>query len=55
MQIGKKRKKQRNPKRILTPEEMPERFIPLPKQVPVKLPVPAKVPMPAPTKVTTGG
>jgi hypothetical protein len=55
MKIGKKKKKVRNTKRILTPEETPERFV-TPKKIPVKLPVPAKVPLPVPKEVnTTGG
>jgi hypothetical protein len=52
MNIGKKRKKQRNPKRILRPEETPERFV-IPIRVPDKEPV--KVPLVEPKKVNVGG
>lgn len=52
MNVGKKRKRQRNPKRILTPEETPERFV-FPIKVPDKVPV--SVPLVEPKKVNVGG
>ncbi len=50
MRIGKRKKRQRNPKRILKPDELP---IKMPERIAVDIPLPVQVPVPK--EVNIGG